>query len=194
RTSTPRKVRCASAAAFCAWLAETTGEPFALPDEAQWEHACRAGTTTPLWYGGVRDDFAGHANLADASLARINTYDPWKLPSGAIHPWRPAVDTVDDGHRVTAPVGAFAANPWGLHDMHGNAAEWTRSLWRAYPWRDDGRNAADADGPRVARGGSFYDRPRHARSAARRQYPPWQKVFDVGFRVACPVTARTAAR
>ncbi len=182
------------AAAFCAWLAETTGEPFTLPDEAQWEHACRAGTETPLWYGGVRDDFAGKANLADAALARVNTYEPWKLPSGAIHPWRPAVDTVDDGHRVTAPVGGFAANPWGLYDMHGNAAEWTRSLWRAYPWRDDGRNAADADGPRVARGGSFYDRPKHARSAARRQYPPWQKVFDVGFRVACPVTAQDAPR
>lgn len=180
------------AMAFCAWLAERTGEPFTLPDEAQWEHACRAGNAAPLWYGAPDSDFAGVANLADASLARVDTFDPWKLPSGAIHPWRPAVDTVNDGHRVTAPVGAFTPNPWGLHDMHGNAAEWTRSLWRAYPWQDDGRNDPEADGNRIARGGSFYDRPQHARSAARRHYPPWQKVFDVGFRVACPATPQNA--
>ena len=174
------------AMAFCAWLSEKTGEPFTLPDEAQWEYACRAGTDTPLWYGGLDADFAGSANLADASLAQVDTFDPWKLPSGAIHPWRPAITTVNDGHRVSAPVDGRAANPWALFDMHGNVAEWTRSVFRPYPWNgDDGRNDAAAQEDRAVRGGSWYDRPVRARSAYRQHYAPWQRVFNVGFRVVC---------
>ncbi len=172
------------AMAFCAWLSARTGNPFALPDEAQWEYACRAGTTTPLWYGNVDADFAASANLADHCLYRIDTFDPWKLPSGAIDPWRPAVDTVDDGHRVSAPVGSYAANPWGFFDMHGNVAEWTRSAYRPYPWRaDDGRNDTAGQDERTVRGGSWYDRPQRARSAFRQHYAPWQRVYNVGFRV-----------
>ena len=73
--------------------------------------------------------------------------------------------------------------------MHGNAAEWTRSLYEKYPYRDDdGRNAVTAPGPnstsqRVVRGGSFWDRPHRATSSGRRSYEPWQRVFDVGFRI-----------
>ena len=174
------------AMAFCAWLSARTGESFTLPDEAQWEYACRAGTATPLWYGTVDADFSGTANLADHCLFKVDTFDPWKLPSGAIHPWRPAIDTVDDGHRVSAPAGSYAANPWGLFDMHGNVAEWTRSAHHPYPWHaDDGRNEPAGQDDRVARGGSWYDRPQRARSAFRQHYAPWQRVFDVGFRVVC---------
>jgi formylglycine-generating enzyme required for sulfatase activity len=182
------------AMAFCAWLSEKTGGQFTLPDEAQWEYACRAGTVTPMWYGGVDADFAGTANLADHNLFRVDTFDPWKLPSGAIHPWRPAIDSVDDGHRVSAPAGGYAANPWGLFDTHGNVAEWTRSIYRPYPWRaDDGHNNPAGEEDRVARGGSWYDRPERARSAFRQHYAPWQRVYNVGFRVMCahdPVYAR----
>ena len=94
-------------------------------------------------------------------------------------------DRFDDGVLVTAEVGRFAANPWGLHDMHGNAAEWTRS---DYSDPDDARLAAE--GPRkVVRGGSWRDRPLRARSAFRLGYPTWQKVFNVGFRVVVEETA-----
>ncbi|MFA6243005.1 MAG: SUMF1/EgtB/PvdO family nonheme iron enzyme, partial [Candidatus Hydrogenedentales bacterium] len=123
------------ATAFCAWLSARTGETFALPEEAQWEYACRADSTTPMWYGAANADFVAAANLADRSLSRVDTFDPWKLPSGAIEPWRPVIESVDDGHRVSAPVGSYAANPWGLFDMHGNVAEWTLSACRPSPWR-----------------------------------------------------------
>ena len=100
----------------------------------------------------------------------------------------PKVAAVDDGACVTAEVGNYAPNAWGLHDMHGNAAEWTRSLERPYPYQDhDGRNDPSAAGNRVVRGGSFHDRPHRARSALRLSYPAWSGVYNVGFRVVCEV-------
>jgi Sulfatase-modifying factor enzyme 1/Hydrazine synthase alpha subunit middle domain len=160
------------ATAFCDWLSSRLKEDFSLPTELQWEHACRAGATTPMWYGDLDADFSESANLADASLHNVDTFKPWSLPSGAIHPWRPAVTSVNDGHRVSAPVGSFAPNAWGLCDMAGNAAEWCRTT--------------DADSDRQpARGGSWYDRPKNAQSSSRVTYAPWQPVFNVGFRVVC---------
>ena len=173
------------AARFCEWLSGQTGEEFSLPTEAEWEWACRAGTDAPLWYGGTGTDFGAFANLADARLRSVDTFG-WGLPSGAVPPWRPAVGKVDDRHRVSAPVGTYGPNAWGLHDMAGNVWEWTRSAYRPYPYRDrDGRNAPRAGERRAVRGGSWYERPKGARSAARHSYPPWQRVFDVGFRVVC---------
>ena len=80
-------------------------------------------------------------------------------------------------------VGRALPNTWGLYDMHGNAAEWTRTAYRPYPYAEDGRNDPNAGGRKVARGGSFNSRPRDATSSFRVAYQPWQKVFDVGFRV-----------
>ncbi len=87
---------------------------------------------------------------------------------------------------VTAPVGSYQPNAWGLYDMHGNAAEWTLSDYRSYPYRDDdGRNDAAPTGNKVVRGGSFFAAPKRCRSAYRLSFPTWQRVFDVGFRVIC---------
>ena len=175
------------AVGFCEWLARRTGETVTLPSEAEWEHACRAGTNTPLWYGDPGADFAAKANLADTNLSKIDTFAPWGLPSGALYPYRPAVNEVDDGFRVSAPVGTFEPNPWGLFDMHGNVAEWTRSTGRPYPYdAGDGREALESPEKRVIRGGSWYDLPAEATSAYRYAYLPWQKVYNVGFRIIVP--------
>jgi formylglycine-generating enzyme required for sulfatase activity len=81
-------------------------------------------------------------------------------------------------------VGSFRPNAWGVFDMHGNVAEWTRTSFRGYPYReDDGRNAADAAGAKLVRGGSWRDRPARCRSAFRLAYAPYQKVYNVGFRI-----------
>lgn len=169
------------AVAFCDWLSQKTGKKFVLPTEAQWEYACRAGTTTPLWFGDATTDFKSFANLADKSLMNgLRT----------VMPWIPVVESVNDGAVVTRNVGQGQPNPWGLSDMHGNAAEWTRTLYMPYPYRDtDGRNALTAPGERAVRGGSFYDRPQRARSAFRLGYPSWQRVYNTGFRVICEVDA-----
>ena len=88
-------------------------------------------------------------------------------------------DRVDDGQLVTAAVGSFAANPFGLHDMHGNVAEWTAGYYGSQNDR------------RTVRGGSWRDLPNDAGARERYGYRPYQKVFHVGFRVVCDVVDRT---
>ena len=173
---------------FCGWLSRCTGRHFTLPSEAQWEYACRAGTDTPMWYGDLDTDFSATANLGDARLKEfaLDTYIQVRLIENPnpYDDWVPKDDRFDDGSFLSAPVGSYRANPWGLCDMHGNVWEWTRSAYRPYPYDDrDGRNAPAAAGLRVVRGGSWYDRPKRCRSASRLAYAEYQPVFNVGFRV-----------
>ncbi|MGD0899190.1 MAG: SUMF1/EgtB/PvdO family nonheme iron enzyme [Thermoguttaceae bacterium] len=181
------RVPWTAAAAFCRWLAQETGERFSLPTEAQWEYACRAGTATPMNYGAVDADYSKLANLADETLnLRAN--------------WHVKDKFARDGANVSADVGRYAPNAWGLCDVHGNAAEWTASIYKPYPYRaGDGREpsaeqiTALADKPgeewpsMVVRGGSWYDRAKRATSSFRLAYPAWQGVYNVGFRVVVPV-------
>ena len=85
---------------------------------------------------------------------------------------------------VLLDVGSFPPNPFGLHDMHGNVAEWTLSTYRPYPYDpEDGRDALTEQGRKVVRGGSWRDRPKRATSSYRLGYAPHQRVFNVGFRI-----------
>lgn len=173
------------AVAFCRWLSERTGKPFRLPSEAQWEYAARAGTTSPLWYGGIDDDFSPYANLSDATH---HTVDYPHVPT-ALPPWRPAEIRFNDHWRVSAPVGVFAPNRWGLFDMHGNVAEWTSSEYEDSIHIPKCTSFDVIDLPsldrKVVRGGSWVNRPRRARSAFRQPYAAAQPIHDVGFRIIC---------
>ncbi|MCX7817652.1 MAG: SUMF1/EgtB/PvdO family nonheme iron enzyme [Kiritimatiellae bacterium] len=164
-----------SARAVCRWLSERIGGVVDLPTEAQWEYAARAGRRTPMWYGEPTVDFSAFANLADRSLLKLLIRDS--------PPWLPHAGDCDDRATGPAPIGRYRPNPWGLHDVHGNVAEWTRSLHRPYPYADDGRNDPAAEGPRVVRGGSWRDRPRWAAAHVRIPLPPWGRYATVGFRV-----------
>jgi len=174
------RVSWQEAIAFCMWLSEKTGLKVSLPTEAQWEWACRAGTDTPLSYGDLDTDFSQFANMADFTIRELaydvrDQYPPDIVPRDA---------RFNDKTLVTAEVGSFKPNAWGLHDMHGNVWEWTRSMYRPYPYDpDDGRNNLIDTEVRVVRGGSWYDRPKRCRSAFRLSYPAWRKVYNVGFRI-----------
>jgi formylglycine-generating enzyme required for sulfatase activity len=174
---------------FCRWMSGQVGETITMPTEAQWEYACRAGTATPWSYGESDVDFSTWANMADRNIARLAN-DGWRpKPLDLV----PRDSRFDDGALVTASVGSFNANAWGLHDMHGNAAEWTRSTYRPYPYRvEDDQRTAIGESRIVVRGGSWYDRPKRCRSGFRLSYHPHQKVYNVGFRVICQATPTAA--
>ena len=165
------------AMAFCRWLTDRTQMACTLPTEAQWEWACRAGSATP-WSFGPRDKgLRNVANIADSTLSG------WA--------WGRVEPGASDGARFSIPPGRYPPNVWGLHDMHGNVAEWTLSEYRPYPYRDgDGRNAFPARktaiaARKVVRGGSWNDKLAACRSAWRWRYPPHQPVYNVGFRIVC---------
>jgi formylglycine-generating enzyme required for sulfatase activity len=166
---------------FAGWLSERAGEAIALPTEAQWEYAARAGSDEAMSYGTLDDDFSTFANMADDSIRDL-AYWAWRPKPPDL---TPRDDRFNDGALVTRDVGAYQPNAWGLYDMHGNAAEWTRSAYRPYPYNDtDGRNALKTTEERVVRGGSWFDRPKRCRSAFRLNFPAWQPIHNVGFRLA----------
>lgn len=160
-----------------------TREGLVLPTEAQWEYACRAGTETPWSTGFAVGSLQDHANLADEFAGLY--------PMG----WKTESD-VNDQFIAHAPVGSFAANPFGLHDMHGNVGEWCVDLCLEprEGW-DFEQPIRPVDGLRtggtrvVARGGSYADSAADVRSAARRIEPDRRRV---GIRPAIPLTSRIA--
>jgi formylglycine-generating enzyme required for sulfatase activity len=132
-----------SATKYCEWLSARTGKKYRLPTEAEWEYAARAGTTTAYSFGNDAAAIAEHAWLKSNS---------------------------EEQPRVG---GQKKPNPWGLFDVHGNAAEWTRDLYDAdyyakspadSPLNDPGKELY----PHAVRGGSWDDEPERLRSAARR--------------------------
>jgi formylglycine-generating enzyme required for sulfatase activity len=184
------RVSWSEAMRFCQWLTERTGRTVTLPTEAQWEWAARAGTQTQFFYGTPETDFGRFANLADQALRwyRMGYDGPSALQRR--NPYPPEMNFPLHDERFRDPwfvvdyVGQTEANAWGLKDTVGNVSEWTRSSYRPYPCVDgDGRNDETRPERKVARGGSWADRPADAGSSVRRAYQPWQEVYDVGFRV-----------
>ncbi|MEG1553040.1 MAG: SUMF1/EgtB/PvdO family nonheme iron enzyme [Kiritimatiellia bacterium] len=172
------------AQAFCAWLSKKTGKKVRLPSETEWEYACRAGTDTPMNYGGLNDDFSKHANLADISIKKlaVSGVDPQPIRNPDQWMDYEKKDTrFNDGVLLLAKVGTYAPNGFGLYDLHGNVAEWTNSRFIAYPGaaKSEAFNAEEY----VVRGGSWYHRPMRATSSIRWGYPTWMRPYNVGFRV-----------
>ncbi len=179
---------------FCKWLSKTTGLTFALPTEAQWEWACRAGSSQDYWFGKAGSDYSKYANLGDITLreyAACTAYKNYESVriidnAGKYDDWVPRDTIYDDRSFISEQAGRFRRSPWELADMHGNVWEWTLSSYKPYPYNaEDGRNEVTKDkgSNRVVRGGSWYDRPFRATSSYRLSYRDYQKVFNVGFRV-----------
>jgi formylglycine-generating enzyme len=162
-------VNFAEAEAFCRALTElgrATGDlpsdwEFRLPTEAQWEYACRAGTTTATAFG----DALG-SKQANFRGKPYNGAEPGPSPGKA------------------APVGRYPANAWGLHDMHGNTFEWCRDWY--HPRLPGGADPDLHDVParsRVRRGGAWTDDGWACRSAFRLRFEPERRYDHIGFRV-----------
>jgi formylglycine-generating enzyme required for sulfatase activity len=157
------------AMAFCQRLRLRTGKNYTLPSEAQWEYACRAGTTTPFHFGAtISSELANYRGTS-----------------------RHASGPKGEFREQTTRVGMFPANAWGLKDMHGNVWEWCLDHWHhTYAGApDDGGAWLDEKAPehalRLLRGGSWFDEPRYCRSACRNRNLPGLAIVGRGFRVCC---------
>ena len=170
-------VTWAEASAYAGWLAEKTGRPYRLVSEAEWEYAARAGTTTQFWWGDSADGMCTRANGPDDTL--FGQFPGWSRAKGA---------ACDDGEAFTAPVASYAANPFGVYDLAGNAWEWTADCYKPdyldQP-RDGSAYVFDNCPRRGLRGGSWVYGIGDLRSSQRNGLPrPEQRGADIGFRVA----------
>jgi len=153
---------------FCARLSKREGRKYRLPSEAEWEYACRAGTTGPFTTG---DDITPD----QANYAVRYPYD---------HKAKPG-----EPRKKTTPVGSFKANAFGLYDMHGNVAEWCLDVWKDDYEGADKNGAAWLAGKqtvRCVRGGSFESSASWSRSATRASADTGTKKATIGFRVVIP--------
>jgi formylglycine-generating enzyme required for sulfatase activity len=153
---------------FCRRLSQRTKCEYSLPSEAQWEYACRAGTTTP---------FAFRETLTPDLANYDGSYSYGTGPKGIYR-------------KQTSEVGSFPANAWGLQDMHGNVCEWCLDTWHdsyngapidGTPWGSSGDQGA-----RLLRGGSWNNDPRNCRSATRDWGLQFTRNNDIGFRLCVP--------
>lgn len=167
-------VHWTEAEAYCAWLSEHAESVFRLPTEAEWEYACRAGTETVRYWGDDNASMGQYENVRDRTGDAAFAFE-----------YGHAAETTD-GYKVTAPVGSFKPNAWGLHDMIGNAVEWC-SDWYDESYYENSPTV-DPTGPssgqyRVLRGGSWNDVPADCRSAERTWIGPNVAYGGRGFRI-----------
>lgn len=173
---------------YCEMLSKKTGLKVNLPTEQQWEWACRAGSDTDFWFGDSKADFGAFENLADKQLEKmaVTGINPQPMPKD--DPWFeyynyiPKHDNVDDGAMYPEEDINYQANAFGLKNMHGNLAEWTRSSYLPYPYTEKAQSKEEKKEV-VARGGSWLTRKKDATAAVRYAYLPWQKVNGVGIRL-----------
>ena len=167
-------VSCVSwedANAYARWLSDRTTQKYRLPSAAEWEYAARGGAADELPWQAAADACA-NANVADRTAAQ--RYPGWT-----------AYDCVD-AHVQSAPVGSFAANPFGLHDLFGNVFEWTQDCWsesyQGAPSDGSARHEGDCS-KHETRGGSWFTAPANIRAAYRNRFESGHRSNTVGFRV-----------
>ena len=169
------KVSWEDAVEFCDRLSRHTKRQYRLPSEAEWEYACRAGTTTPFHFGEtITTDLANYNGKS--------TYGD-------------GVEGINRGE--TTEVGSFGvANNFGLYDMHGNVWEWCKDSWHSNykgaptdgsAWLDN----EESSNRKLLRGGSWSNNPGNCRSASRYTDDLDDYNYTVGFRVVCSGAART---
>jgi formylglycine-generating enzyme len=162
------------AVAFCQWLSTKEGRTYRLPTEAEWEYACRAGTTTRYNFGDDPEGLVAVGNVRDKTDQEQFSW---------IH-----CLAASDGYAFTAPVGQFQANGFGLYDMHGNVGEWCLDWYSEeyFPQSPPENPPGPSTGSlHVVRGGGWSRRAVGCRSTSRRANAATDCVDNIGFRVVC---------
>jgi len=160
------------AVAFAEWLSGKSGQAYRLPTEAEWEYAARAGTTESRFWGDIPDEACKYANVADLTAKK-------QRPQ-----W--TVFVCDDGYVVSAPVGSFMANGYGLYDVLGNVWEWCEDVYNSEAYEKlpkDNPVYRGAGEYRVMRGGGWSNGPLGIRSSHRVGLSPDFGHHSLGFRL-----------
>jgi formylglycine-generating enzyme required for sulfatase activity len=161
-----------NALAFAKWLSQKTGQTYRLPTEAEWEYAARAGTKTSRFWGNNPDDACRYANVADMTAKKR-----WPRWTSFF---------CDDGFAVSAPVGSFKPNGYGLYDMLGNVWEWTQDVYNSEAYTRLPKNNPVYEGSgeyRVMRGGGWSNGPLGVRDSHRVGLTPAFGHHALGFRL-----------
>lgn len=164
---------------FCDRLAAHTKRQYRLPSEAEWEYACRAGTTTPFHFGKtISTDVANYRGTDNKEYNWSGSYGQ---------------GTKGNYRKQTTDVGSFkVANGFGVYDMHGNVWEWCLDDWHdnyegaptdGTAWKEENKN----NQTKLLRGGSWYHNSLLCRSAYRFSYSPFDVYDFLGFRVVCSI-------
>lgn len=170
---------------YAAWLSRKTGKRYRLPSESEWEYAARGGTKTAFFWGTVAEEGCRFMNGADQAYRRGMPKD------------QSLKVECDDGVVLTAPVGRYSPNPFGLRDVTGNAWELVEDCYvptlAGVPTDGSSRhsNACEQHG---VRGGSLNDYPEDFRLARRQHLPASARWANTGFRIARDLTATELAR
>ena len=173
--SASHPVACVSwddANAYIAWLSQKSGHRYRLPSASEWEYAARGGGEASRPWRAETKEACASANIADESASQ-------RFPGWNVHP-------CSDGYVFTAPVGAFAANGFGLNDMLGNVFEWVEDCWHdSYQGAPTNGAAWVGSGCREheLRGGSWFTTPAFVRAPYRNRFEPGYRSSSVGFRV-----------
>jgi formylglycine-generating enzyme required for sulfatase activity len=160
------------AAAFSKWLSQQSGQKYRLPTEAEWEFAARAGSNQSRYWGNNPEEACKHANVADMTAKKL--WAKW------------TTFTCDDGYAVSAPVGKFMPNSYGLYDMLGNVWEWCEDIYNseAYTKLPKDNPVFGGSGEyRVMRGGGWSNGPLGIRNSHRVGLSPDFGHHALGFRL-----------
>ena len=173
--TTMHPVGCVSwddATAYAAWLSKKTGHTYRLPSASEWEYAASAGGSPASALASDLASACKQANVADQAAAQ--RYPGWNVLA------------CNDRYVQSAPVGTFAPNAFGLHDMIGNMFEWVQDCW------SDSYQGAPSDGSarlqgdcasREMRGGSWFTSPDYLRASYRNRFAHDYRSSSVGFRI-----------
>jgi len=167
---------------FDAWRLVADANGYRLPTEAEWEYACRSGTTTWYSFGDDCEGLARVGNVPDAALKEKMSGRRWTIQAR-------------DGYVFTSPVGQFQANTFGLYDMHGNVCEWCADRYENYTSSavDDPQGPSEGVG-RAFRGGSWNDAAWSCRAADRSRFEPRWRWDDLGFRVVADPSGQSSKK
>ena len=174
------------AVAFCNWLSDKEAKHYRLPTEAEWESACRGGTSTRHYSGDDPRDVYRLANLDDKTTYEFHGPAYGIRTDGVITKELVPSPFGRDGFAFTAPAGRFRPNPLGFYDMLGNVWEWCADWYAADYYRhapEDDPQGPETGDERVVRGGSWTGDEFDCRCSRRRSQPPKFRNCLVGFRV-----------